>query len=242
MKTIAPIVGFGHSVLKERVDFLLSERGYSAQWIDDKNISTLQKAAHAQTNVPIIIVVEESSSAIKHDDLLHSLVSHFPSALLISAKETNLPDMIFALQPQLSLWENHSASDLIRKTINHIYTHIGDVELNVAYLAINVNVSRSKLQAEFKELYGFGVWNFVKKIRLAQSKRLLIETIDPVSEIATSVGYSDFRAFDKEFKKLHKQTPNEFRSENTRKILNNTRSGRNDTLFGQKDTFFGQNA
>ena len=58
-------------------------------------------------------------------------------------------------------------------------------------------------------------WNFVStsRERINQAKRRLIESDDPVKEIARQVGYADQFFFSKDFKRMTKLTPTQFRDQ-----------------------------
>ena len=238
MQSIVPIIGCefvdNRPLLKERIEFLLDERGYDTKWVDEENIVWLRKSSQSHVHVPIIIDLVESSFSVNHPDLLIPLIDQFSSAKVIAEKIENIPAIIFLLQPQLSLWESPPPVTLIRMAIDYIYQNLHRTDLSVEEIAHHAFVSKYKLESQFKEWCGSGVWHFVQHVRMQQAKRLLLESSDPIAEISFLVGYGDLPQFDKVFKKVFNLTPHKYRLE-MRSI------DQKDKFFNQKDKFFSQN-
>ena len=75
----------------------------------------------------------------------------------------------------------------------------------------NVFLSRSRLEFLFKKSYNLGIKHFLKHIRIKQAQRILVETNSQIAEIASSVGYPDFRSFERAFKAEANETPLQYR-------------------------------
>jgi AraC family transcriptional regulator, arabinose operon regulatory protein len=78
-------------------------------------------------------------------------------------------------------------------------------------LAALCGMSESHFSRIFKAAFGTSPIDWLRRERINQAKRRLVETVDAIKEIAGQVGYSDRFFFSKDFKQLTGQTPREFR-------------------------------
>lgn len=83
--------------------------------------------------------------------------------------------------------------------------------IRVQDLATTAGMSESHFSRQFKAAIGTSPIDWLRKERINQAKRRLIESEDPIKEIARQVGYSDQFFFSKDFKKTTQLTPTEFR-------------------------------
>lgn len=88
-------------------------------------------------------------------------------------------------------------------------------KITVDELSNYVFLSKSYLSSLFKQVTGSNIVDYLKHIRIEHACRLLIETDLSITEILNSVGYSDYRFFNKSFKKITGMTANEYRKQNT---------------------------
>ena len=126
---------------------------------------------------------------------------------------------------------------LLIKTMRTIYTDVkintGDdtIENILQYVMLNYmnnitlqdickkyNYTVQYMSYKFKREAGMSFMEFLHKTRIENSMKLLFDTKNSVSEIATAVGYKDIKAFYKFFKKYTDTTPAEFRK-NTKKFV-----------------------
>jgi AraC-like DNA-binding protein len=85
--------------------------------------------------------------------------------------------------------------------------------LRVSELAHLAGMSESHFSRQFKSAIGTSPIDWLRRERINQAKRRLIESDDPIKEIARQVGYSDQFFFSKDFKKMTKLTPTQFREQ-----------------------------
>jgi len=85
--------------------------------------------------------------------------------------------------------------------------------LRVSELAQLASMSESHFSRQFKAAIGTSPIDWLRRERINQAKRRLIESDDPIKEIARQVGYSDQFFFSKDFKKMTKLTPTQFREQ-----------------------------
>jgi two-component system response regulator YesN len=104
--------------------------------------------------------------------------------------------------------EKGSVVDIVKKYIND---HLGEQRLSREDIANFVYLNPDYLTRLFKKQTGLSISDYLQQRRMEYAKKLLIETNMPVSEVALSVGYSNFSYFSTIFKKSTALNPMEFR-------------------------------
>ena len=89
-------------------------------------------------------------------------------------------------------------------------------DISPSNLAENLNVSLRQLQRQFKEETDATPTDFIRKIKLEEAAKLLVEGKQTIAEIAYSIGFSDPAYFSRIFKKHFNKTPTNFQ-ENAQK-------------------------
>lgn len=80
-------------------------------------------------------------------------------------------------------------------------------------LCDTLRIGRSKLFKLSQELYGCGIQQQVRKLRMEKAKELLLDHAElSIMEIATECGYSDYNYFISVFSKFYGKSPNQFRA------------------------------
>ena len=92
----------------------------------------------------------------------------------------------------------------------HLRAHLA-APVSVPALAGLVGFSPSHFSAQFKTVTGFSVLDYVKRLRMARSRQLLITSEHSVAEIGAAVGYGDPFYFSRQFRAVNGQSPREFR-------------------------------
>ena len=104
-----------------------------------------------------------------------------------------------------------AAQSYIDFSVNYIETHYNR-NVTVTHLTKLLGVSQPYLYRIFKEAFGKSPKAFICEYRIKMAGKLLAETDIPVSEVASSVGYSDSFAFSKAFSALQGVSPSEYRN------------------------------
>lgn len=81
----------------------------------------------------------------------------------------------------------------------------------VSQLAALAGMSPSHFFRTFKQWMGTSPHEWLRRQRITQAKRRLIETDDPIKQVALQTGYSDQFFFSKDFKQVTGYTPSEYR-------------------------------
>jgi AraC family transcriptional regulator, arabinose operon regulatory protein len=102
------------------------------------------------------------------------------------------------------------AREPIARVQDHLRAHLA-APVNLPALAALAGYSTSHFSARFRTLTGFSVTEYVKRLRMARARQLLITSDHTVAEIATAVGYPDPYYFSRHFTVVHGMNPREFR-------------------------------
>lgn len=113
--------------------------------------------------------------------------------------------------------------DIIYRAMHYIQNHYGDISL--ADVADAVNLNPSYFSNYFKRFTGESYSNYLNKVRIEESKRLL-QTDCSISEIAQRVGFSDQSYFTNVFKKIEGISPNRWRKAYEEKRGKNETTGK----------------
>ena len=100
--------------------------------------------------------------------------------------------------------------DFLQKTIAFIEKNISNYHLDIAFLTDQFNMSQSTLYRKIKGLTGISPNEFIRKIRLKHSARLLLNGNCNVSEAAYDSGFNDIAYFRECFKEEFGMTPSEY--------------------------------
>ena len=84
--------------------------------------------------------------------------------------------------------------------------------LSLEELAAEVNMSVSTLERKFKKYFNTTPLKYIKNLRVEEACKLLLDLNKNLSEIALDVGFCDQSYFTKEFKKIMKMTPRQYRN------------------------------
>lgn len=84
-------------------------------------------------------------------------------------------------------------------------------EISIEELSAKVNLNRTTLQKNFKEMYGLTINEYRTKARLQFAKNMLASTNYTITEIAGRCGYANASKFSQVFKKHEGCLPKEWR-------------------------------
>jgi AraC-like DNA-binding protein len=88
----------------------------------------------------------------------------------------------------------------------------------VRQLAEMSGLSPSHFNRLFKRAFGTSPIDWLRRERVSQAKRRLVETRETIKQIAEQVGYADRFFFSKDFKRYTGTTPGEFRARESQKM------------------------
>jgi AraC-like DNA-binding protein len=97
----------------------------------------------------------------------------------------------------------HLVKAIIEKEYRQHYTNL--------QLARKVSTNEYKLKHGFKQTFHMSLYKFLTNIRIEKAKDLLEFTEDPVSRVASNVGFPDGGSFCKRFKQCTGFSPLKYR-------------------------------
>lgn len=144
-----------------------------------------------------VILTESKASEIA---LFHSLrdcdtMQELKRAVAGTLRERFFPDT--APEP---------ASTPLDNVRRHLETRYAE-QITLEGLAKQFYISKYDLCRRFRQEYGEGIWDFLKRRRMEQAHALLVETDLKIYEIAERVGYNDPNYFSSIYRKYYGQSP-----------------------------------
>ncbi|WP_187170592.1 helix-turn-helix transcriptional regulator [Salidesulfovibrio onnuriiensis] len=147
--------------------------------------------------------------------LAHCPYTHAARTLYLKSKTLELLSHVLAeyapapCRTRLSTYEIeclNKARDLL----------VADLEAppSLKELALSVGLNETKLKTGFKAQFGQTVYGYFRAYRVDLARKRLLESTDSVSEVASSVGYTNISHFSAAFKERHGVTPSRYRKNN----------------------------
>ena len=100
--------------------------------------------------------------------------------------------------------------DAFAKVVDYLHRRYGD-PLKTAKLARMAHLSVPQFERRFRRAFGTSPRQYLLRVRIENSARLLAETDQTVSEIAQTCGFYDHAHFSRSFRKQMNTSPTEFR-------------------------------
>lgn len=103
-------------------------------------------------------------------------------------------------------------NEKIRDLIDYIHHHYRD-NLSIDFLANYMGYSKTHFMTVFKQHTGTSCTDFIIQVRLKKASDLLLNSIKPILEIATEVGFNNLSNFNRQFKAYYFLTPSQYRKQ-----------------------------
>lgn len=100
---------------------------------------------------------------------------------------------------------------VIKKTIDYIETHL-DSQLSLDEIAKEAGYSKFHLNRMFLECVGCTIYKYIQMRRLTVAAEKLVDTNQPIVEIAYEANYSSQQSFTYAFRQLYGYPPQEYRA------------------------------
>jgi two-component system response regulator YesN len=154
-----------------------------------------------------LISNENSSEYSRLTDITYQQVAANDSMDALLAFMTN----VFSAVCRVEKGEKGKYSRLVESSIAFLNKHYAR-NISLDEICTFLTVSRNYFSSLFKRDTGISLWAYLTTIRMGKARELLRDTDLRSHEVAYSVGYDNPSYFSKLFKKLHNQTPNEYRA------------------------------
>jgi len=100
------------------------------------------------------------------------------------------------------------------KIEEYVAQNFHNPELTVKVLCAETGITHTKVQAILKKQFQMTFRQYLNKIKVQEAKRLLLESDRQVTDIAYRVGYKNVTHFNRIFKEMNGNSPNQFRKAN----------------------------
>ncbi len=107
-----------------------------------------------------------------------------------------------------------SANPVIERIYNYVQNHLTE-DFSVLDVSEEMNMSVYYLSHLFKSVTGITLVEFRNELRLTKAKQMLVNTDEPIGQIAIQCGYSNACYFAEIFSRSEKISPSEFRKYHT---------------------------
>ena len=152
-------------------------------------------------------------------DLLHQILEEsrhpglFGDDVILSRLELLLLNVLRLEEPQTDKLRSASSvyneNGIIRRAQSYIADHVCS-KLSVGSVAEAVNVSPSYLTALFQQHLHLPPGEYIRRVKLEESKKLIRSGEKNFSQIAQLLGYSSVQHFSRQFKKYFDITPTQY--------------------------------
>ena len=105
-----------------------------------------------------------------------------------------------------------NGNSAVRDAKEYVNKHYMNCGLSLTVVAEAVGISPAYLSALFKRETGKNLSEYITEVRIERSKELLCCTSKLIYEVASDVGFQDYRYFSQIFKKYTGQTPRQFQN------------------------------
>jgi AraC family transcriptional regulator, arabinose operon regulatory protein len=143
--------------------------------------------------------LEEAVTALEEDETMSALLLAAGAAWRVLAQITSS-----------RLRGAGATNDRIRHVQDYLRNNL-DTTFSVPELAAMAGLSTSHFSALFRASADTSVKDYLKRLRSARARELLITTDLPISQIAIAVGYDDALYFSRQFRAVNGVSPSDFR-------------------------------
>ncbi len=129
----------------------------------------------------------------------------------VALKEIHIAQMLVHLAT--ALMDDKAAGKgfvYVRRCVNLLSERISD-DVRIEELAKELGISVAYLQRLFRQVHGVTIIEYLNRMRIERAKFLLLNTNDPVVEIAIEAGFNSRQHFARVFTSLEHISPQEYR-------------------------------
>lgn len=157
-------------------------------------------------NARLVGLIERVVGALEPDETMSSLIKASAAAWDLLASLAAERDSRGAGDNEPIRW----AQDYLRQNLR--------TPIAVPTLARRAGLSPSHFSARFRASTGYSVIEYLKRLRMARARQLLITSDHSIAEIGSNVGYSDPFYFSRHFKNVNGVNPTQFRSRSNAEV------------------------
>jgi len=106
--------------------------------------------------------------------------------------------------------KNNMKNENIFKVVRYLNSNYKN-EISLKLLSEKFFISESYLSRSFKAVTGFNIITYLNAVRIKEAQRMLIDSDNPITEIAYIVGYDSITHFERVFKSIVSISPSKYR-------------------------------
>lgn len=187
-----------------------TKRPWSIWWlhVTGADVPDLVDAIGLTVGKPVASLTDPVAAFALVESICDSLERDETWASLIAAAGAG-----WSLMARLAAERQRRSGDTepLRLVQDHLREHL-TAPVRLPELAELAGFSTSHFSARFRAFTGYSVIEYVKRLRMARARQLLITSNDTIAEIAASVGYPDAFYFSRVFRTVNGVSPSTFRA------------------------------
>ncbi len=122
-----------------------------------------------------------------------------------------LQEILITFIKMIEIHSSDSSNKYVRKALRIIYKSYAR-SLTLSFVSKAVGLSSNYFSTLFQQSTGESFSSYVNRIRIEESKRLLLSSEDPIAQIAVSIGFTDQSYFCRVFRRFVGMSPRQYRS------------------------------
>lgn len=214
-------------VLKKNVVSLVVSDIVTPGNIDGLQLCKIIKSSINLSHIPVILVTSTANMDTKIMGIEYGADAYMEkpfSIKYLSARIKNLlknREQIYEtlnkkpVNPFASTGKNSAEQQFLDDFYRIIEKHMSDPELNMQFLATQLNISHSSVYKKIKDLTGISPNDFIRVSRLKRGAALILEGRLNIKEIAYTVGYSSPAYFSTSFLRQFGTSPSDYAKEHS---------------------------
>ncbi|MBQ8987629.1 MAG: helix-turn-helix transcriptional regulator, partial [Lachnospiraceae bacterium] len=159
-------------------------------------------------NQTFITVADGLSLQLEYEGLFQDFIRRDP--LFELSASTRITSLLLQIGRALRGTAKEETDGRIQHALSQIHQHYRE-ELSVREMAREAHLSESHFRSLFKDQTGLSPKDYLTSLRLSRARMLLMQTTEPLQEIAEAVGYPDQMYFSRIFRDRIGVSPSEYR-------------------------------
>ena len=182
------------------------------------------KTSEATNHIPVILLTAKASTQSRIEGLTIGADAYISKPFSIKVLKLNIINLLSTKEILREKYSGRFIVDseleklevpeelFIKKLMNIIESKIDKPDFDVNELVDDIGMSRTVLYKKVKSLTNHSVASLIKHLRLKKAADILKNKSYPISEVTYLVGFNDRKHFSKEFKKVYRMSPTDYRN------------------------------
>ena len=172
---------------------------------EQPDILNCRKYAYLSLLIDTVTELQHNKNSIASYDI--QAILNTKNLRALKSESISILQNLKTVKEQNDNSETKKSVDMVKRYIDENYT---DSDLNLNLLSEKINMNHTQLSKLFKRYYGYGISEYINKVRIDAAKILINTHKLTIKEIAFNVGYSSDINFIRVFKKYENVTPGNY--------------------------------